>query len=402
MRMRTWKFVPMLALFLVVHEAAAANKVKVGVLTSMSSFISDFTGQGSVEAAKLAVEDFRVRHPGTTVELVSADQQNKPDVATGIVREWFDRGSVDVLVDAPPSPVSLAVTDIVRDKNKVFLATSSSHSDLSGKKCNPNTIQWTYTNWAFANGTGKAVVRQGGDTWYFLTADYAYGHSLEKETADIVKAAGGKVIGTVRHPVSASDLSSFLLQAQASKAKIIGLANAGGDTINSIKQAAEFGVVSGKQNLAALALFITDVHAMGLKASQGLMFTTAFYWDLNESTRTFSKRFASRMNGKMPTQAQAGVYSSVLQYLLAVERVGSPADGAKVVAEMRKVGWFDDPLFGRTRVQENGGVQHAMYLAQVKTPAESRAPWDYYKILQKIPEDQAFQPKEQTGCALVK
>ncbi|MET4578091.1 branched-chain amino acid transport system substrate-binding protein [Ottowia thiooxydans] len=402
MRMRTWKFVPMLALFLVVHEVPAATKVKVGVLVSMSSFISDLTGQGSVEAAKLAIEDFRKRHPGTTVELVSADHQNKPDVATGIVREWFDRESVDVLLDGAPSPVSLAVTDIVKDKNKVFLASSASHSDLSGKKCNPNTVQWTYTNWAFANGTGKAVVRQGGNTWFFMTADYAYGHSLEKETADTVKAAGGKVLGTVRHPVSAADLSSFLLQAQASKAKVIALANAGGDTINSIKQAAEFGVVPGKQNLAALNLYITDVHAMGLKTAQGLMFTTAFYWDLNESTRAFSKRFASRMNGKMPTQAQAGAYSSLLNYLLAVERAGSPGNGARVVAEMRNVGWFEDPLFGRTRVQENGGVQHAMYLTQVKTPSESRAPWDYYKILQKIPEELAFQPKEQTGCPLVK
>jgi branched-chain amino acid transport system substrate-binding protein len=305
-----------------------------------------------------------------------------------------------VIVDVPTSSVALAVNEIVREKNKVFLVSGAAASDLTGAKCSPNTIHWTYDTWALANGTGKAVVKTGGDSWFFLTADYAFGHALERDTAAVVEANGGKVVGKVRHPFPATDFSSFLLQAQASKAKIIGLANAGADTINSIKQAAEFGITQGGQNLAGLLVFITDVHALGLQRAQGLVFTETFYWDANEQTRAFTKRFAPQVKGIHPSMVHAGVYSAVLHYLKAVEALKSD-DGTKVVAKMKEMP-TDDPLFGKGSVRADGRKIHPAYLFEVKKPAESKAPWDYYKLRATIPAEEAFRPLAEGGCELVK
>src|SRR5438128_6452002 len=308
--------------------------VKIGVMNDMSGLYADLTGPGSVVAARLAVEDFGAAAKGLKVEIVGADHQNKPDVGSNIVRTWIDVDKVDVIVDVPTSSVALAVSEIVKDKNKVFLVSGAAASDLTGPKCTPNTIHWTYDTWALANGTGKAIVKTGGDTWFFLTADYAFGHALERDTAAVVEKSGGKVLGKVRHPFPGTDFSSFLLQAQASKAKIIGLANAGSDTINSIKQAAEFGIVKGGQKLAGLLVFVSDVHSLGLERAQGLRLTEAFYWDLNDKTRAFAKRFAEKNKGKMPTSVQAGFYSATLAYLNAVKAAGTD-DADKVMATLK-------------------------------------------------------------------
>jgi branched-chain amino acid transport system substrate-binding protein len=375
--------------------------IKIGVMNDMSGTYSDLSGQGSVIAARMAVEDFGAAQKGMKVEIVSADHQNKPDVGSNVVRTWFDVDKVDVVVDVPTSSVALAVNQIAKEKNKVFLVSGAAASDLTGKACTPNTIHWTYDTWALANGTGNAIVKTGGDTWYFLTADYAFGHALERDTAAVVEKNGGKVVGKVRHPFPGQDFSSFLLQAQTSKAKIIGLANAGADTINSIKQAAEFGIVQGGQNLAALLAFITDVHALSLKTAQGLIMTEAWYWDLNDNNREFAKKFAPQFKGVHPTMVHAGVYSAVMHYLKAVEALKSDADGAKVVAKMKEMP-TDDKLFGKGVVRQDGRKIHPMYLFEVKKPSESKGPWDYYKVRATIPAEQAFRPMSEGGCPLVK
>ena len=374
--------------------------IKIGVVTDMSGLYADLTGNGSVVAARLAVEDFGAAKKGMKVEIISADHQNKPDVGSSIVRAWFDTDKVDVIADAPTSSVALALSQITRDKNKVMLNSGAATSDLTGKACSPNTVHWTYDTWMLANSTGSAIVKTGGSTWFFLTADYAFGHALERDTEAVVTKNGGKILGKVRAPLNTQDFSSFLLQAQASKAKIIGLANAGGDLINSIKQAGEFGITKGGQNLAGMLVFLTDVHALGLEKTQGLIFTETFYWDLNDQTRAFAKRFAPLNNGKYPTMVHAGVYGAVLHYLKAVEALKSD-DGTKVVAKMKEMP-TDDPLFGKGSIRVDGRKIHPAYLVEVKKPSESKGPWDYYKVRATIPAEQAFRPLKDGECPLVK
>jgi len=374
--------------------------IKIGVMNDMSGLYADLTGSGSVVAARMAVEDFGAAAKGLKVEIVGADHQNKPDVGSNIVRTWIDVDKVDVIVDVPTSSVALAVSEIVKDKNKVFLVSGAAASDLTGPKCTPNTIHWTYDTWALANGTGKAIVKTGGDTWFFLTADYAFGHALERDTAAVVEKSGGKVLGKVRHPFPGTDFSSFLLQAQASKAKIIGLANAGGDTINSIKQASEFGIVKGGQKLAGLRVFMSDVKALGLPIAQGLIFTEAWYWDTNDVNREFAKKFAAQNKGIYPSMIHAGVYSAVTHYLKAVSELKSDADGKVVVAKMKETP-TDDKLFGKGTVRADGRKIHDMYLFEVKKPEESKGPWDLYNLRATIPAAEAFRPLKEGGCPLV-
>ena len=376
------------------------NVIKIGVLTDMSSLYTDLAGAGSVLAARMAVEDSGIEKRGFKIEYVSADHQNKPDVGSSVARQWYDVDKVDVIVDVPNSGVALAVNQITRDKAKAFIVSGAATSDLTGKACSPNTIHWTYDTWMLANGTGNAIVKTGGNSWFFLTADYAFGHALERDTEQVVLKSGGKVLGKVRHPLNSHDFSSFLLQAQSSKAKIIGLANAGGDTTNAIKQAAEFGIVKGGQNLAGLLVFLTDVHGLGLNNAQGLIFTETFYWDYNEQTRAFGKRFAQNNRGIHPTMIHAGVYAGVLHYLKAVEALKSD-DGGKVIAKMKETP-TDDPLFGKGRIRADGRKLHDAYLVEVKKPAESKYPWDYYKIRATIPANEAFRPEKEGGCNLVK
>ena len=400
MRLKVLAAAAALALAGAAQAQISGNVVKIGVMNDQSGTYADLSGPGSTLAAKMAVEDFKAKEKGLNVEVVFADHQNKPDVGSQIVRKWYDSDGVDVVVDVPTSSVALAVNNITKEKGKAFLVSGAASSDLTGKSCSPNTIHWTYDTWALANGTGSAIVKTGGDSWYFLTADYAFGHALERDTEAVVTKNGGKVLGKVRHPFPSSDFSSFLLQAQASKAKIIGLANAGADTTNAIKQAAEFGIVKGGQNLAGLLVFLTDVHALGLDKAQGLIFTETFYWDLNDQTRAWTKRYAAAMGGKYPTMVQAGVYSAVLHYLKAVAALKSD-DGAKVIAEMKKTP-TDDPLFGKGTIRADGRKLHPAYLVEVKKPSESKGPYDYYKIRATIPADQAFRPMDQGECPLVK
>jgi branched-chain amino acid transport system substrate-binding protein len=383
------------------HAQYTNNVIKIGVLSDMSSLYTDIGGAGSVVAAKMAVEDSGIEKRGVKVEIVSADHQNKPDVGSAIARRWYDAEGVDVIVDVPNSGVALAVSQITKDKNKVFLASGPGTSDLTGKACTPNTVHFTYDTWMLANGTGTAITKKGGNTWFFITADYAFGHALERDTSAAVEKAGGKVLGGVKVPLNNQDFSSFLLQAQASKAKVIGLANAGGDTTNSIKQAAEFGIVKGGQSLAGLLVFITDVHALGLPTAQGLTFTETFYWDMNDQTRAFSKRFAPQNKGIHPTMVHAGVYAALLHYFKAVEALKSDADGAKIVEKMKATP-TDDPLFGKGSIRVDGRGIHPAYLVEVKKPAESKGEWDYYKIVATIPADEAFRPLKDGGCSLVK
>ena len=382
------------------HAQVSDNLIKIGVLTDMSSLYTDLAGAGSVVAAKLAVEDSGIEKRGYKVEVISADHQNKADVGSSVARQWYDVDKVDVIVDTPNSGVALAVSQITRDKGKAFLASGPGSSDLTGAKCSPNTVHWAYDTWMLANGTGTAITKGGGDSWFFISADYAFGAALERDTAAAVIKNGGKVIGGVKAPLNTQDFSSFLLQAQASKAKIIGLANAGGDTTNSIKQAAEFGIVKGGQKLAGLLVFLTDIHALGLQTAQGLTFTETFYWDQNDASRAFAKRFSALDKGIYPTMVHAGVYASVLHYLKAVEALKSD-DGTKVVAKMKEMS-TDDPLFGKGSIRVDGRKIHPAFLVQVKTPAESKYPWDYYKIVATIPGDQAFRPLADGGCSLVK
>jgi branched-chain amino acid transport system substrate-binding protein len=375
--------------------------IKIGVMNDMSGLYADITGIGSVIAARMAVEDFGAAKKGMKVEIVGADHQNKPDVGTGIVKKWIDEDKVDVVVDVPTSSVALAVNEVVREKNRVFLISGAAASDLTGAKCSPNSVHWTYDTWALANGTGKAIVKTGGTSWFFVTADYAFGHALERDTAAVVKANGGQVLGQVRHPLNSQDFSSFLLQAQSSKAKIVGLANAGGDTINSIKQASEFGIVKGGQNLAGLLVFISDVKALGLATAQGLILSESWYWDHSDANRKWAARFAALHPKKnYPTMVHAGVYGSVLHYLKALEALKSDADGKAVVAKMKETP-TDDPLFGKGTIRADGRKIHPMYLFEVKKPAESKGPWDLYKLRATIPTDEAFRPLADGGCPLV-
>jgi branched-chain amino acid transport system substrate-binding protein len=380
--------------------AQAQVSVKIGVLNDRSGLYSDLTGEGSVVAAKMAVEDFKAAEKGIKVDIISADHQNKPDVGSSIARQWYDQDGVDVIVDVPASSVGLAVAQVSREKSKVYLNSGSATSNLTGAQCSPFTVHWSYDTVALANGTGGALVKQGGDTWFFLTADYEFGHALERDTTAVIVKNGGKVIGSVKTPFPGTDFSSFLLQAQASKAKVIGLANAGGDTINSIKQAGEFGITQAGQTLAGLLVFINDVHALGLKTAQGLVLTSSFYWDLNDWTRAFSKRFGERAGGKMPSMVQAGVYASILHYLKAVEALKSK-DSQQVMAKMKEMP-TDDPLFGKGYIRADGRKIHDMYLFEVKKPEESKGAWDYYKLRATIPGDQAFRPLEGSPCPLVK
>jgi branched-chain amino acid transport system substrate-binding protein len=376
--------------------------VKIGVLSDMSSLYADIGGPGSTAAAKLAIADFTKANPNVKVELVSADHQNKADVGSGVVSKWYDTENVDLVIDVPNSGVALAVSQIAATKNKVFIVSGAAASDLTGPKCNANTVHWTYDTWMLANGTGKALVKTGGDTWFFLTADYAFGHALERDTAAAVEANGGKVLGKVRHPLNTNDFSSFLLQAQTSKAKIIGLANAGGDTINSIKAGAEFGIVKGGQKFAGLLVFASDVNALGLATAQGLTLTETWYWDGNDNNRAWTKRWQTERAaaGKFPTMVQAGVYSGITHYLKAVASLKSAADGKAVVAEMKKLP-TDDALFGKGTIRADGRKIHDAYLLEVKSPAESKYPGDFYKVKATIPAAEAFRPLKDGGCPLV-
>ena len=384
--------------------AAAADlpTFRIGVLNDQAGLYADIAGPGSVEAAKMAVEDFQPEKHGFKVEVVAADHQNKPDIGASIARKWFDVEAVDTIVDVPTSSVALAVSQIAKDKDRTFLIASAGTSDLTGKSCTPNNVHWTFDTWSLANGTARAVIASGGKSWYFLTADYAFGHALERDATEIVKANGGTVVGQVRAPFQTPDFSSFLLQAQQSKADIIALANSGGDTINSLKQAQEFGITSGAQKMAGLLVFLSDVHAMGLPVAKNLLLTEAFYWDLNDGTRAWSKRFAPRNGGKYPTMNQAGTYASVLHWMKAIAAMDKTKahSGAAVVAQMKALP-TDDPLFGKGQIRADGRTIHDMYLFQVKTPQESKYPYDYYKLLSTVPGDKAFRPMEGSTCPLV-
>jgi branched-chain amino acid transport system substrate-binding protein len=395
--------VALAALCLATPALAQDKTVKIGVLNDMSSLYADIGGPNSVAAVKMAVEDSGLLKKGWKIEVVSGDHQNKPDIGVNIARQWIDADKVDAIADTPNSGVALAVNNLVKEKNSVLLNSGAATADLTGKACTPNTVSFTYDTYMLANGTGKALTKAGGDTWFFLTADYAFGHALERDTGNVVTQTGGKVLGAVRHPLNTSDFSSFLLQAQSSKAKVIGLANAGGDTTNSIKQAAEFGIVQGGQKLAALLLFINDVHALGLKTAQGLTFTESFYWDLNDQTREWSKRFQKvSPKGSMPSMTVAGLYAEILHYLKAMEALGgNPRDGAKVVAKMKELP-TDDPLFGKGPLRADGRRLIPAYLFEVKKPEESKGPWDYYKLVATIAPEDAAKPLEASDCPLVK
>jgi branched-chain amino acid transport system substrate-binding protein len=375
--------------------------VKIGVMSDMSSLYADIGGPGSVAAAKLAVAEFTKDNPNVKVEIVSADHQNKADVGSGVVNKWFDAEGVDMVIDVPNSGVALATSEIARVKNKVFIGSGPASSDLTGAKCNANTVHWTYDTWMLANGTGKAIVKTGGDTWFFLTADYAFGHALERDTSEVVEKNGGKVLGKVRHPLNTADFSSFLLQAQTSKAKIIGLANAGGDTINSIKAASEFGIVSGGQKLAGLLVFSSDVNALGLQTAQGLTLTETWYWDQNDANRAWTKKWAAERggSGKFPTMIHAGVYAGTLHYLKAVSALKASADGKAVVAKMKELP-TDDTLFGKGTIRPDGRKLHDAFLYEVKKPAESKYPGDFYHVRATIPAAEAFRPLKDGNCPL--
>ena len=385
-------------------SAQAQDKTaKIGVLNDMSSLYADIGGPNSVAAVKMAVEDSGLPAKGWKIEVLNGDHLNKPDVGVNIARQWIDVEKVDAVVDTPTSSVALAVSNLVRDKNAILINSGGASADITGKACTPNTLSVTYDTYMLANGTGKALTKAGGDTWFFLTSDYAFGHALERDTAAVVTANGGKVLGGVKHPLNTSDFSSFLLQAQSSKAKVVGLANAGGDTTNAIKQASEFGIVAGGQKLAALLLFINDVHALGLKTAQGLTFTESFYWDMNDQTREWSKRL-QKLSPKetMPSMTVAGLYSGVLHYLKTLEAMGgNPHDGAKVVAKMKELP-TGDALFGKGSIRIDGRKLVPAYLFEVKKPEESKYPWDYYKLVATIPAEEAARPLSESECPLVK
>ncbi len=376
----------------------SGDAVKIGVLTDMSGVYSDLGGQGSVTAAQMAIADFGGKVLGKPIELVYADHQNKADVGANKVREWYDTQGVDMVTDVLNSAVALAVAKVSAEKKRIMINAGAASTRLTNEDCTPYTVHYVYDTYALANGPAKPIVKSGGDTWFFLTADYAFGHSLEKDTSEAVKAAGGKVVGAVRHPLNASDFSSFLLQAQASKAKIIGLANAGGDTINSIKAANEFGITKN-QTLVGLLTTIVDIHALGLPTTQGMMFTEGYYWDLNDDTRKWSRRYFDKMK-KMPSMLQAGVYSAVTTYLKAVQAAGT--DDADAVMKKLKEQPINDFFAKGGKIREDGRMVHDMYLVQVKKPAESKYPWDYYHVKAVIPGNEAFQPLALSRCPLIK
>jgi branched-chain amino acid transport system substrate-binding protein len=373
--------------------------VKIGVLNDQSGLYADIGGQGAVTAARMAVEDFGGKVLGKNIEVIFGDHQNKPDVGSNIARQWIDTDKVDTIVDVPTSSVALAVQGVTKEKKRIFLMSGPASSDLTGKSCSPYGIAWTYDTYMLANGTGTALTKAGGNSWFFLTSDYAFGHALERDTGDAVKAAGGTVVGAVRHPLNNADFSSFLLQAQASKAKVIGLANAGGDTINSIKQASEFGIVAGGQKLAGLLVFITDINSLGLKVTNGLVITESFYWDLNDDTRAWSKKFFAKV-GKMPTMTQAGVYGEVMHYLKAIQAAGTD-DADKVIAKMKEMP-INDFMTKNGSIRQDGRVLRDAYLFEVKKPDESKYPWDYYKLVATIPAAQAARALKDGGCDFVK
>ena len=390
-----------LAAVLACGANAQQVNIKIGVLSDMSSLYADIGGPGSVAAAKMAIADFTKDHPNVKVDLISGDHQNKPDIGSQIANQWFDVDKVDLIIDTPNSGVALAVSQVANQKNKIFIVSGAAASDLTGPKCNANTIHWTYDTWMLANGTGTAIVKTGGDSWFFLTSDYAFGHALERDTMAAVEKAGGKVLGKVRHPLNTNDFSSFLLQAQSSKAKVIGLANAGGDTINSIKQAAEFGIVKGGQSLAGLLVFASDVAALGLPTAQGLILTETWYWDMNDANRAWTKRWQQERQGKWPTMIHAGVYSGITHYLkAAVALKGNVSDGKAVVAQMKSMP-TDDPLFGKGTIRPDGRKVHPAYLLEVKKPSDSKYPGDFYNVRATIPADQAFRPLKEGNCPLV-
>jgi len=380
-------------------SAAMADTIKLGVLDDMSGVYTDLAGPGAVDAVKMAVEDAGGSINGNKIEVVSADHQNKPDVGTGIARQWYDQDHVDAIFDVANSGVALAVQEVAREKHKIVMFSGPGSSDITNSKCSPVGVHWTYDTYGLAKGTGGAITKSGGDSWFFITADYAFGQALERDTAAVVTADGGKVLGEVRAPLSTPDFSSFLLQAQASKAKVIGLANAGGDTVTSIKQAAEFGIVSGGQKLAGLLVFLSDINSLGLKTAQGLQLTESFYWDQNDETRAFSKRFFER-NKKEPTMVQAGDYGAVKHYLEAVKAVGS-TDPDKVMAAMRAAP-INDFMTKNGKLREDGKVVRDMYLFEVKKPEESKGPWDYYKLVRSIPAAEVTRPVEESACPLLK
>ena len=377
----------------------SGDVVKIGVLTDMSSIYADINGMGAVEAVRMAIEDFGGTVSGKKIEIVFADTQNKPDIGITVGGRWFDIEGVDVIAGASSSAVSLAIQTLAATKNKVFLASDPASTDITGKACNANTVHWVYDTYALAKGTGSAAAKAGGDTWFFITTDFAVGYALEHDVSTVVKDFGGKVLGAVRHPPNTSDFSSFILQAQSSRSKIIGLANAGGDTINSIKQAAEFRIVQSGQKLAGLLVFVSDIHSLGLDIAQGLQLTEAFYWDRTDETRAWSMRWGDRFENRRPTSVQAGFYSSVLHYLKAVQSLGSDAPGDKVVAKMKELP-TSDPLFGKGSIRIDGRKMHDMYLFEVKKPSESKGAWDYYQPIHTIRADEAFRPLNQGGCKL--
>jgi branched-chain amino acid transport system substrate-binding protein len=372
--------------------------VKIGVLTDMSSLYADSTGKGSLVAVQMAVADYGGKVKGKPVEVIVADHQNKPDVGVGIARNWYDNEKVDAIFDVPTSSVALPISALTREKNKININSGGGTSDLTGVACSPNTVHWTYDTYSLSNVAGKAMVKRGEDTWFFVTADYAFGMALQRDAANVVKEHGGKVLGDVRHPLNSSDFSSFLLQAQASKAKVIALADAGGDTTNALKQAAEFGITQAGQKMIALLLEITDVHSLGIKATQGLIVTDAFYWDKNDETRAFSNRFNDKV-GHMPTMIQAGLYSATMHYLKAIEAIGTD-DSLKVMAQMRATP-VNDFFTKNGKIRIDGRMVHDMYLFEVKKPEESKNEWDLYKLLATVPGDEAFRPLDKGNCPLV-
>src|ERR1700761_950725 len=381
------------------HAQISDNVVKLGVLTDMSSLYADATGKGSVAAVEMAVADYGGKVAGAPIVVISADHQNKPDVGVNIARNWYDNEQVDAILDVPTSSVALPISALTREKNKIHINSGGGSSDLTGTACSPNTVHWTYDTYALSNVAGKAMVKRGEDTWFFVTADYAFGMALERDAANVVKEAGGKVLGDVRHPLNTSDFSSFLLQAQASKAKVVALANAGGDTTNALKQASEFGLTQGGQKMIALLQEITDTHSLGIKATQGLIVTDAFYWDMNEETRAFSKRFNDKV-GHMPTMLQAGLYSATLHYLKAIEDIKT--DEAPKVMEKMRATPVNDFFAHNGKIRIDGRMVHDMYLFEAKKPSESKGEWDLYKLIATVPGDEAFRPLDKGGCPLVK
>jgi branched-chain amino acid transport system substrate-binding protein len=383
--------------------AAEEPPIRIGVLSDMSGIYADFAGPGSVLAAKMAAEDFGGKIGNRKIEILSGDHLNKADTGSAIARRWFDQDGADAILDVPTSSVALAVNEIVREKNKVLIVSGAGTSDLTGKNCSPNTVHWTYDTWALANSNGRALTQSGYDSWFFITVDYAFGYALERDASESLAAVGGKMVGKVRHPIATADFSSFILQAQASGAKAVALGNAGADTINAIKQASEFGLQRGGQKLVSMLFTLSDVHSLGLNIAQGLILTEAFYWDLNEGTRAFAKRFAAANKGIYPNMVHAGVYAGLMHYLKSRAALSADqgADGKAVASKMKSMA-ASDALFGKTVIREDGRGIHDLYLFEVKTPPESKGPYDYYKLLKTIPAPEAFRPMETGSCPLVK